>query len=320
MSIASSWLAAPPADAAIELAPEMISAAAISARGAEIAVRGFATRRLAPGALVGSLTAANVLDRRLVIDSLREVVGALGTHPRRVALLLPDVAARVSLVRFERVPARQEDLEQLVRWQLRKSAPFPIDEAVLSLSRGGARDAAGEFVAVIARRAVVRDYETLCEELGMQPGLVDLSTFGVLNFLLSSPSIAGGDWLVVHLRPEYTSLAIMRNDSVIFFRNVPDSDGETLADAVHQTTMYYQDRLSGHGFGRVFLGGTGPTSGSLEAVKRGLEQRLGVGVRSIDLSHAALSDSERIAAAPERLAVLAPLVGTLLRTRGRVAA
>jgi Tfp pilus assembly PilM family ATPase len=234
--------------------------------------------------------------------------------------LLPDVAARVSLVRFERVPARQEDLEQLVRWQLRKSAPFPIDEAVLSLSRGGARDAAGEFVAVIARRAVVRDYETLCEELGMQPGLVDLSTFGVLNFLLSSPSIAGGDWLVVHLRPEYTSLAIMRNDSVIFFRNVPDSDGETLADAVHQTTMYYQDRLSGHGFGRVFLGGTGPTSGSLEAVKRGLEQRLGVGVRSIDLSHAALSDSERIAAAPERLAVLAPLVGTLLRTRGRVAA
>jgi Tfp pilus assembly PilM family ATPase len=319
MSMFASWLAAPPADAAIELAPESVSAAALGGHGADSAVRAFATRRLPPGALVASLTAPNVIDRPAVLGALREAVDALGIPARRVALLIPDLAARVSLVRFDRVPARGEDLEQLVRWQLRKSAPFPIDEAVLALSGSRTGTGAGEFVAVLARRTIVRDCETLCEELGMHPGLVDLSTFGVLNLLLLSPAVASGDWLVVYVQPEYTSLAIMRQKALIFFRTVPGGD-ETLADAVHQTTMYYQDRLAGQGFGQVFLGGTGHTPGALETARLGLEQRLALPVRAIDVSKAAtLAESNR-KPGPERLAALAPLVGTLLRMRARVAA
>ena len=60
-----------------------------------------------------------------------------------------------------------------------------------------------------------------------------------------------GDWLVVHLRPDYTSIVIMRGGDVIFFRNRPEGDEASIADLVHQTAMYYQDRLSGQRFSRV---------------------------------------------------------------------
>ena len=50
------------------------------------------------------------------------------------------------------------------------------------------------------------------------------------------------------MRPAFTSVAIVRSGSVIFFRNLSGEDAATLVDVVHQTTMYYQDRLGGNGF------------------------------------------------------------------------
>ena len=51
------------------------------------------------------------------------------------------------------------------------------------------------------------------------------------------------------------TLAILRGPHLIFFRNrAAETDG-TLADLVHQTAMYYEDRLSGGGFARVLLAG-----------------------------------------------------------------
>ena len=61
------------------------------------------------------------------------VAGAVGRllervgRARRVGLVLPDPVARVSLIRFEQVPPRAHDLDQLIRWQVRKAAPFPIE-------------------------------------------------------------------------------------------------------------------------------------------------------------------------------------------------
>ena len=52
-------------------------------------------------------------------------------------------------------------------------------------------------------------------------------------------------------------MAILRGEQLVFFRNRA-ADGEGgLADMVHQTAMYYEDRLSGAGFGRVVLAGGG---------------------------------------------------------------
>jgi type IV pilus assembly protein PilM len=314
MSVFATWLASPPADAAIEITPEAIAVAVLSSRGKDVAVQRYAVEPVPSGAVTASLTGRNVVDRRIVGTALAAALGRLGTRPRRIALLIPDVTARVSLVRFESVPERPEDLEQLVRWQLRKSAPFPVDEAVLTCAPGAKGPDGSEFVVVLARREVVREYEAVCEEAGMHAGLVDLSTLGVVNLCLSSGSAPAGDWMVVHVRPDYTSLAIMRRDNMIFFRNLSEGDAEALADVVHQTTMYYQDRLSGEGFARVLLGGVGRTTGALEVARRSLEERLAVAVQRIDPTQTApLAD--RISVTPDLMALLSPVIGTLLRMR-----
>jgi hypothetical protein len=233
---------------------------------------------------------------------------------------VPDLATRVSLVRFDQLPASREDLDQLIRWQVKKSAPFPIEEASLTWTPGSqAIDGGHEFVVALARQDVIREYESACESAGLHAGLVDLSTFSVVNCFLAGGRVPTGDWLVVQVRSDYTSIAIMRGADVIFFRNKGEGEGDTLADLVHQTTMYYQDRLSGQGFTRVLVGGTGRPGGDLEMARRGLEERLGVPVETIDATRVAML-TDRITVTRDVMARLAPLVGMMLRTRQETAA
>jgi type IV pilus assembly protein PilM len=319
MSLFASWIASPPPDAAVEIAADRVSVAVAAERGAGLVVQSYAVEPLPAGAVVASLTSSNIHDRAAVVSALRSALNRAATRPRRVALVIPDLSAKVSLVRFDTLPARREDLDQLVRWQIKKASPFPLEEALVT-STPGARGADGsaEFLIVTARRDVVAEYEAVCDELKIYPGLVDLATLSVVNLFLGGADVPDSDWLVVHLRPDYTSIVIMRGEHVIFFRNRPEGDDASIADLVHQTAMYYQDRLSGDRFSRVFLGGSGRVRGAVESARRSLEERLGASVEPIDPTRIA-SLPDRISVTPDVMDVLGPLVGMALRTRREAA-
>jgi Tfp pilus assembly PilM family ATPase len=320
-----------PPDVAVEIDRTHVSAARVTMRGAQAVISGHASEALPPGAVVPGLLAPNMADVPMVAGAIRSAINQLGgSKPTRVALVLPDTVAKVSLLRLEKIPPRSKDLHEIVKWQVRKTAPFPMDAAVLSVSPGAVTaDGASEFVVSVARADVIHQYEQACVMAGLHAGLIDLSTFSVINSVLASPSppaqdpSAGsgspraqsrGDWLLVHVTDSYLTLAVMRNDGLLFFRNRSEDGEGTLADLIHQTAMYYEDRLHGSGFERVVIAGAARLPSGAENVRRDLEQRLRVGVESVDpRSAAALQD--RIAASPELLDVLAPLVGLLLRER-----
>ena len=315
MSLFASWLASPPPDAAIEIAPERVSVAVVGARSRGLVVQAYASEPLPPGAVVASLTSLNIHNRPLVSAALRTALDRASIRPRRVALVIPDLTAKVSLVRFDTIPARREDLDQLVRWQVKKASPFPIEEAVVTWTPAARHaDNSAEFLVVSARRDIVAEYEAVCNEAKVYAGLVDVSTLGILNLLLGGSDVPQADWLVVHLRPDYTSIVIMRGEHVIFFRNRPEGDQASIADLVHQTAMYYQDRLQGQRFARVFLGGSGRVGGAVDSARKNLEERLGVAVEPIDPSQTATL-TDRIAVTPDLMDVLGPLVGMAFRTR-----
>ena len=269
-----------------------------------------------------SLNAVNIADPKAVGAALRRVFDRMGIRPKRVALAIPDSVAKVSLLRFEKVPERAHDLDELIRWQVRKAAPFRIEDAQLShLAGQKLPDGSTEFVVVMARKDIVREYEVACEEAGAQAGLVDLATFNVINSVLASTQAPADDWLLVHVTQEDATMAILRGEQLVFFRNRTTEGEAGLADMVHQTAMYYEDRLSGAGFNRVILSGGGApeSQGGAAAhdadyLRRALEQRLSARVDSVDPRTAATL-TDRITANPELLDALAPLVGLLARER-----
>ena len=312
MSPVASWLASPPPDAAVEITPERVSAAQVSLRGKDPLIVAYATEPLPPGAVTPSLTATNVHDRAAVGAAVTRLFEKLPSRPKRVALVIPDTAAKISLVRFDRIPGRRDDFDQLVRWQVRKATPFPIEEANVTYAPGLKIGAEGrEFLVVVARQGFVAEYEHACQDAGAEPGLVDVSTISLVNMYLASTP-PSGDWLLVHVRPDSTSIVIMRGEDVIFYRNRAEGEQDSLTELVHQTSMYYQDRLSGTGFSRVLIGGLGRGPGVSESARRGLEDRLGAVVDTVNVGQAATL-TDRVAASPEINDLLGPLVGISLR-------
>src|SRR5262245_23063805 len=211
----------PAPDVAIEIDRTHVAAARLAWRGGQAFISAHASEPLPEGLVAPGLAALNVSDVPSLSQSVARALSQLGGgRPSRVSLIVPDTVAKVSLLKLERVPTRAADLREIVRWQIRKTSPFPVEHAVLSISEG-ARGAGGgnEFVVAVSRQDVVEQYEQACLMAGVHAGLVDLSTFGVINSVLANTAAPSGDWLLVHVTDTYLTLAVMRDSALLFFRN-----------------------------------------------------------------------------------------------------
>lgn len=307
--------ASPPPSVAVEIARDRVAAVTVTDGGGGTSIAAHGVEELAAGVLEPSLNAPNVHDQGTLARAIKSALEKAGARSRRIALVLPDTTAKVSLVRFEKVPAKSQDLDQLIRWQVRKAVPFRIEDAQVAWAPGVALPGGGrEFLVTAARRDIIESYEHACDAAGVQAGIVDLATFNVINSAVGTGDTAG-DWLVIHVAFDYVTLAVVRGNDLIFFRNRSTAEEGELTDLVHQTAMYHEDRLGGGGFSRVVLAGAwvhGPDAA--ERLRRGIEERVGIRVEQVDFRGAA-SMRDRIGANPALLDVLAPAIGVLLRER-----
>ena len=313
MSVLSRLFTPPRPTVAIEISARHVSALRLGG-GAPPSIDAHAVEPLPVGAVVPALASSNIAEPAAVTAALVRALARVG-GARHVALVVPDAIAKVSLVRFDQVPLKAADLDAMLRWNIRKGLPFKTEEAQVTYAEGLPLEGGGrEFVVAAARRDLIAEYEGVCAAAGVHAGVVDLATFNLVNLQLAS-SRGDGDWLLVHLAADYITIAIVRDGTVIFFRHRGAEGDESLADLVHQTAMYYEDRLSGRGFGRVLVAGAtnGPDGAAgAEGLRRALEERLGARVEAVDPRGVATL-TDRIAASPDLLDRLAPLVGILVR-------
>jgi type IV pilus assembly protein PilM len=301
---------------AIEIAPSHVTVLALAESGSEAAIAGYAIEPLAAGVVTAALNAPNVHDHAALVATIQAALQKVAARARRVALVVPDTSAKVSLVRFDKVPAKAQDLDQLIHWQVKKAAPFRVEDARVSWVPGAAIDGGGrEFVVSMARRDVIQSFERACEAAGVHAGLIDIASFSIINAQLAATGPSASDWLLVHIASDYATLAVVRGHDLIFFRTrTLGAEGE-LADLVHQTAMYHEDRLGGGGFSRVVLAGASMAGAEqAERLRRGAEERIGGRVELFDV-RAAATMRDRISAGPELLDALAAPVGVLLRER-----
>jgi Tfp pilus assembly PilM family ATPase len=309
----SSWLAPTPPAVAVEVGSRRLTVVELG-RGAGASIVGYASEPVPEGAVVPAPSGINIANVPLVVDVLKRGMDRAGIGgTSRVALIIPDNAARVSLLPFEQLPAKTQDVEQLIRWKLKKATPFPIEEAQISWAVAHKAAEGPVVAATVARRDVVAQYEAVAAGAGMHAGIVDLASFNVMNAVIGAGAASASDWLLVTLAPEATTLAIGRGSELMFYRHRAAVEDEGLSSLVHQTAMYHEDRLGGTRFSHVWLcgGGVGPAA---ESARREIRDRLNVPVEVVDV-RAAIQLGGRINASTDVLDALAAPVGVLLRDR-----
>jgi type IV pilus assembly protein PilM len=218
-------------------------------------LQSYAVEPLEAGALMPSPVETNVTQPEGVRHALQRVVSRVGDISGQVALLLPDPVVRVFILQFENLPRRAQDALQLLRWRLKKSVPFDVEETVVSWSRQTARHGALEVVTAVARQSIVREYESLAEGFQAQPSVVLSSTLATLPLVGET-----GSTLLMRMSGRTLTTAVVRGSTLCLYRStempavVAQLDAKWVLEEIFPAAAYYQDTW-GEAIDRALLAG-----------------------------------------------------------------
>jgi type IV pilus assembly protein PilM len=197
-----------------------------------------------------------------------------------VALVIPDYAVRMAILDFQEFPAADAERASLLRFRLRKSVPFHIDEAQVSYAIQVQEAQRIEVLAVAMARPILQEYEALFAERGFRVGLVIPSSLAALP-LFEQADQKTGLTLVAKVAGATISLLLSQQGRLRVIRSLDLSlaeqgGGADNTDAVlgllQQTVAYAEDQL-GDRVERVLLCGFDETS---ERVTEAAEQEFSV--------------------------------------------
>jgi type IV pilus assembly protein PilM len=236
------------------LACELSTDAAIAARAHDSGVVDMlSARKIVPGALVPGLAPGNLANPAAVRECVVDALAAVSPKGRDVIVIVPDAAVRVVLLDFDSLPDKREDADPVVRFRLKKSLPFEVDEAALSYD---ARRVNGNIMAVAAvmPRAVLDEYESVFREAGYNPGVVVPSMLAALGRVQAAEPT-----LVLKVDALTTSVAIVRGNDLLLYRTLENRRGADvpateLAEDIYPSLVFFQDAYGG-AVSRILLAG-----------------------------------------------------------------
>lgn len=188
------------------------------------------------GAIKLSPMDINLTDISAVENCLRSLVGPsrdlrfaghvwLSDVPRPIVLLLPDLSVRATVLELDQLPAQAEEQEALIRWRLGQEQLLPLSGAKIvwqGFPSHGARGDRSHVVLVVAiQEAILKQYESLCESVGLLPQEVGVASFRLFNLWLKA---AGGrkrlgrDLLWVSVSDGGLTCFVMQEDRLVFVR------------------------------------------------------------------------------------------------------
>lgn len=300
------WLEATPhPPLAIDISSEQVAGVRFSRTGS---LGGYYVEELPKGALVPSAIEANFTNAAAVKAAVRTVCETLDAKNEDAALLVPDPVIRVFVQHFEEFPRSSEEALPMLRWKLKKSVPFEVEETLLSYMRQPARAEGVDIVTAIARLRIIKEYESALEEASIRPGVVLSTTLSAISLLEDEKPN-----LLARVSGIALTTAIVREGVLAGYRctelpvHTEDLTPQLLLEEIYPLAAYYQDTWQ-EGIQAVRLAGLGAR---MTEFVRPLEEEFKCPVRS--LLSAAISDgSLKAEARPLADRELDGLVGWML--------
>jgi type IV pilus assembly protein PilM len=246
---------------ACEITADRIVAARAGDKDANLEAAGATA--LPDGAITPGLQQANIADRSRIVSALRELLGSVAGRSRDISLVLPDASTRVLLLDFDTLPDKPVDADAVVRFRLKKSLPFDVDQSAVSFDRQSTSTPV-RVVAAVTPRAILEEYESLVREAGYNPGAVLPSMLAALGLVGTSKST-----MVIKVERGTTTFAIVDQEQLLLYRALENVGGavtgESLIDDVNTSLVYFEDRY-GVGVDRMLVTGVQSLQGLQDAL------------------------------------------------------
>jgi type IV pilus assembly protein PilM len=232
--------------AAVEIAPEGVLAAALTAAGP--ARRGgqapaYAFQPLPAGALAPGIGEPNIRAAETVTAAIRSTLGQVAPRSRSVTLVLPDTAVRVFVLDFDSLPDRPAEIFPVLRFRLRKMVPFDVEHAGLSYQVLVEDKKETRVLTAVIPGPILEEYETAVRSAGYEPGAVLPSSLAALAGLDSMEA-----QLTANLSAVALTTAITNGQDLLLYRtlDLPQNAAQRLEEVqrgIAVAAAYFEDKL-----------------------------------------------------------------------------
>ena len=265
----SSLLREPPPALAFEIGEAGIAVARLRPRGE------MTFQPLKPGAISVSPVRDNIVVPDELAAAVRAAAGPNGARRRRdAALILPDYCARVAVLDFDEFPSDRKEQLSLVRFRLRKSVPFDVEEAAVGYYPQAAGGKKVDVVAAVAPQEIVSRYEAPFRAAGLNPGYVTTSSLAFLE-LIHEKSLT----VVAKRSGRVLSVMVIDKGLLRLVRSLELASQELaeVAADLYPTFVYVEDQLGARA-GKLLLAGFGEHT---EAARQQFQSELGIEVEAV---------------------------------------
>lgn len=286
---------------ACEITPEGVIAARASEKSPRLEV--FTGRRLNEGVIAPGLNVPNVLNPEALRSALNSALSAVAGKSRDVIIVLPDVAIRVVLLDFDALPVKPEEADPVIRFRLKKSLPFDVEQAVLSYdvtrSNGNIR-----VVAAVSPREIIEEYEKALRDAGYSPGVILPSSLAALGLIDGERPT-----LVLKVDPMNITIAAVERQQLRLVRTLDNPHGANvsaaeLAEAVLPSIVFFEDTFAAH-IEKIYIGGIAP----LQQLGPLLHEHTGAEVQELAPE---LTSEQNLSGEAIQPSMMAGIVGALL--------
>ncbi|MBV9223092.1 MAG: hypothetical protein JOY85_03630 [Acidobacteriaceae bacterium] len=237
------WVSEPPPDYLFEITET--SVAAVSPRAPAQQKQEVLPERGASA----SPAAPNLIKPQLYREALSRVVPVPSSKRSTTALVIPDYAVRMSLIDFEEFPPGEPERLALLRFRLRKTVPFPIDEAQLAYVVQLNEPKRIEVLVIAIARPILEEYENLLTQEGYRVGVVVPSSVAALRLCAGAErgltvlaKAAAATLTVLLLENGRVRLVRCLDLAVVEGEETP-RDNETVLPVLQQTLAYAEDQI-----------------------------------------------------------------------------
>lgn len=177
------------------------------------------------------------------------------------AVVLPDYAVRMTILDFEEFPTGDEERLALLRFRLRKSVPFHIEEAQLAYAVQFEKAKQIEVLVVAIARPILLEYESVFVDAGYRVGLVTPSSLAALRLCVTDDkkltllAKAAGSNLSV-LLAERNRVRLVRALDLAGGEETAIREEQNVLPLLQQTLAYAEDQI-GESVSQIFLCGFG---------------------------------------------------------------
>jgi type IV pilus assembly protein PilM len=248
-----------------ELSPRAIALVKLDPKNARLLER-FAVTPLPAGLVVPSLVEPNIVSMQELLSIVKASLAKAEIKSQRISVAIPDASARVAIHHLDMLSGNENEKQQLLRWRLKKTVPFNIEEAHLSYLEHKGANGKYTVLTVCIHKQVLAQYEDVFQKLGIHAGYISLSSFAAFELLTRiEADVWQGSVLFVRLRPSGVSSLIHHQGSIVFFRHLDHETGEASAGGadgeierdlyseLHPCVMYHQDKLSAHPLDKIYV-------------------------------------------------------------------